>query len=94
MVKKEEKELKKNKNEAWMRIPIGIVSGTIIYVWAYLIALFFLINFIYRIFTGKILKELVEMSNVWIMQNYVFLRYMTFNTDERPFPFSELKKEK
>jgi len=76
-----------------MRIPIGIISGLIIYVWAYLIGLFFIINLIYKIFSGKKIEEFSRMSETWNTQNYSFMRYMTFCTNERPFPFEELKKD-
>jgi hypothetical protein len=92
-MKKGEEKLKKNRKDAWMRIPIGIVSGVIIYVWAYLIGIFFIVNFIYKIITGKRVKELSNMSEVWNTQNYHFMRYMTFCTNEKPFPFEELKKD-
>jgi hypothetical protein len=80
------------RREALMRIPICIVSGIILYVWVYLIYLFSFVNFIYTIFAGKRLKELSEMSEVWNTQAYYFARYMTFVTNERPFPFERLKK--
>ncbi len=91
-MKKEEEKLKGERREAWMRIPIGIVSGVIIYFWAYLIGIFFIINLVYKIISGKRLDELAEMSETWNTQNYHFMRYMTFCTNERPFPFEELKK--
>ena len=34
-----------------------------------------------------------SMSETWNTQNYTFMRYMTFYTNERPFPFEELKKD-
>jgi hypothetical protein len=83
---------KKNFGEIWMRIPICIVSGIILYVWGYLIYLFAFINFIYGIFTGKRLQEISELSEIWNTQMYSFLRYNTFVTNERPFPFENLKK--
>ena len=70
MAKKEDKKLKASRGEGWMRIPVGIVSGIIIYIWAYLICLFFVINFIYRVISGKTLKELASMSEVWNIQNW------------------------
>ena len=91
--KKAEENAKKSKGEAWMRIPIGIVSGVIIYIWAYLILVFFIINLVYKIFTGKRIDELAEMSEAWNTQCYYFTRYMTFCTDERPFPFEILKEK-
>ena len=80
------------RGETWMRIPVCVVSGIILYVWAYLIYLFAAINFIYGIFSGKRLKELSVMSEVWNSQMYYFARYMTFVTHERPFPFEKLRK--
>jgi len=85
--------LKSKRKEAWMRIPVGIISGVVMYVWFCLIALFFVINFVYGIFSGKKLKDLSNMSEDWNTQNYFFMRYMTFCSDERPFPFEGLKKE-
>ncbi|HKL23253.1 MAG TPA: DUF4389 domain-containing protein [Candidatus Nanoarchaeia archaeon] len=86
--------MKQSKNflEIWMRIPICIVSGIILYVWGYLIYLFAIINFVYGIFTGKRLQEIAELSEVWNTQMYSFLRYNTFVTNQRPFPFENLKK--
>jgi hypothetical protein len=92
-MKKGEEKLKGERREAWMRIPIGIVSGVIIYVWAYLIGVFFIINLIYKIVTGKRIDEFSKMSETWNTQNYYFTRYMTFCSNERPFPFEELKKD-
>ena len=81
------------KHEAWMRIPVGIVSGIIIYVWYYLILVFAVINFINTIFSGKRLKEMAKMSEKWLTQAYYFGRYITFISNKRPFPFESLKKD-
>jgi len=91
--KKRDEKVKKERMEALMRIVVGIVSGIIIYVWGYLIGVFFIINFFYKIFTGKRLDELAKMSETWNTQNYHFIRYMTFCTNEKPFPFEELKED-
>ena len=92
-MKKGEEKLKKDRKNALMRIPIGIVSVVIIYIWAYLIGIFFIVNLIYKIISGKRIKELSDMSEVWNTQSYHFVRYMTFCTNEKPFPFEELKKD-
>lgn len=81
------------RKEAWMRLVVGIVSGIILYVWSYLIILFFIINFLYAIFTGKKLRGLAEMSEMFNTQAYVFWRYMTFVNNRRPFPFVDLEPE-
>ena len=84
---------KKEMNEAWMRIPVLIVSGIVLEIWGYLIALFAFLNFLYTIFYGKRLKEMARMSEVWLTQFYFFGRYMTFNSNKRPFPFEKLQKD-
>jgi hypothetical protein len=92
-MKKAKKKLKKENKDAWMRLPIGIVSGAIIYVWSYLIGLFFIINIVNKIISGKRLEELSKMSEVWNTQNYHFIRYMTFCSNRKPFPFDKLRED-
>jgi len=78
--------------EALMRIIVGIVSGIILAVWKMLIQLFGVINFLWTLISGKRIKELGELCEIWNTQMYVFLRYMTFVTNERPMPFRKLTK--
>ena len=80
------------RTEALMRIPVGIVSGIILVVWRYLIAIFVILNFFYTLFSGKRMKELAEMSETWNTYQYVFMRYLIFVSNERPFPFKSLTK--
>jgi len=78
--------------EALMRIVVGIVSGIILYFWGYLVVVLLLANFIYTIFAGKRLKELAEMCEVWNTQAYVLKRYLIFESNRRPFPFTKLER--
>ena len=80
------------RKEAWMRIVVGIVSGIVLSVWKVFIQVLAIINWIYAIFTGKRLKDLANLCEIWNTQTYVFLRYMTLVTNERPFPFTNLEK--
>ena len=80
------------RKEALMRIIVGIVSGIVLGIWKALIQIFVVINFIVTIFTGKRNKELAKLCEIWNTQVYTFLRYMTFSTNQRPFPFTNLKK--
>ena len=64
----------------------------ILVLWRYLIGAFIIINFFYSIFSGKRLRELAELSEIWNTQWYQFQRYMTFMTNLRPFPFTPLAK--
>jgi len=78
------------RKEALMRIFIGIVSGIILGLWKTLIIMLAIFHWIYAIFSNKRSKSIAEFSNLWIAQSYALVRYMTFTTNSRPFPFSDL----
>lgn len=78
--------------EIFMRIFVGVVTGIILGVWKALIVVFFVVNWVYVLFVGKRLRELAEMSEMWNTQMYIFLRYLIFLTNKRPFPFNKLEK--
>ena len=78
------------KKEAWMRIVVGVVSGIILSLWKTLVFVLSILNFIHTIFSGKRHKGLAEFCNLWTTQAYRFIRYMTFATNSRPFPFSDM----
>ncbi|MEK6760967.1 MAG: DUF4389 domain-containing protein [Nanoarchaeota archaeon] len=78
--------------EALIRIPVAIVAGIILYLWGYLIVAFVVLNFVYTLFAGKRLKEIADLSEVWNTQNYILKRYVIFESNMRPFPFTHLSK--
>ena len=78
--------------EALMRILVAVVSGIILYAWGYLIGVFILINFIWTLISGKRIKDVAELCEIWNTQKYDYFRYLSFVTNERPFPFLKLKK--
>ncbi len=80
------------RKEALLRIVIGIVSGIVLGIWRWFIAILAVLHWIYVIFTGKRKKGFAELCETWNTQVYVYLRYLTFVTNERPFPFTELTK--
>ena len=75
-----------------MRIIVAVISGIVLSVWRYFIFILAIINWFYTLFAGKRLKDLAEMSEIWNTQKYTYLRYLTFVTNERPFPFKSLTK--
>ena len=85
-----------NKNierrEGWFRIIVLIVSGIILGIWSYLIRLFVVVNFIITIFTGKRHKGMANLSEYWNTEFYKFSRYMTFVSNKRPFPFTDVTR--
>jgi sorbitol-specific phosphotransferase system component IIC len=80
------------RGEVLMRIVVGIVSGIILGVWRWFIIIVAIVNAIYTLVNGKRMKELAEMSEIWNTQFYVFIRYLTFVSNKRPFPFENLAK--
>lgn len=90
--KKKVSDLKNEREEALMRIVVLIVSGFILYLWGYAVVLMILVNFIYTLVSGKRLREIADFSEIWATNIYYFVRYVSFISNERPFPFKELKK--
>lgn len=80
------------RKEALMRIFVLIVTGIILAVWRALIVVFVIMNFVYVLFADKRLKEFAVLSEIWNTQMYIFIRYMIFLTNQRPFPFNKLEK--
>jgi len=78
------------KKEVFMRILVLIVSGIILGVWRWLIFVLVIFNWIYVLFSGKRSGDLAEMCETWNTQFYVFVRYLSMVTNERPFPFKSL----
>ena len=84
--------MNREKKEAWMRILVAIVSGIILAVWRYLIVILAIVNWFIVIFSGKINEELAELCEIWNTQSYIFVKYVSFVTNKRPFPFEKLTK--
>jgi sorbitol-specific phosphotransferase system component IIC len=80
------------RTEALMRIIVIIVTGIILGIWKILIQIFIVINFIWTIISGSRIRDLAELSEMWNTQIYVFLRYITFVSNERPMPFNKMTK--
>jgi hypothetical protein len=88
--KKFTKKQENERQEAWMRILVFIISGIVLEVWGFFILIFALVQFILVIVDGKKNKEILEMCKIYVEQVYVFAKYITFISNQKPFPFSEL----
>jgi len=84
--------VKGERKEVWFRIIVAVVSGIVIYVWSYLIGLLAIINWLVVVFSGKRNKGIAEFCEYWNTESYKFARYITFVTNKRPFPFSEIER--
>ena len=90
--KKFTKKQENERKEAWMRIPVCIVSGFILEVWGFFILIFSLVQLILVVIEGKRNKEFLSLCKNYVAQVYVFAKYITFISDDRPFPFGDLAK--
>lgn len=80
------------RKEAWMRIPIGIISGVILGLWKSVVQVISFVHWFIVVITGKRNKDLAEFVEIWNTQIYIYLKYMTFVTNIRPFPFNRIEK--
>lgn len=80
------------RSEGWMRIIVGIVTGIILNVWEILVVILAIVNWVITVFSGKRNKAMADLCEIWNTQQYVFIRYMTFTSNKRPFPFNDLEK--
>ena len=84
--------MKTERKEAWFRIIVAIVSGIILALWRYLIFALAIINWLLVVFSGKRNEDIAEFCEYFNTQAYYFSRYLTFVSNERPFPFTKLRK--
>lgn len=84
--------MNKERLEALIRIPVGIVSWIIVELWGILATILVVLSFIYTIFTGKRHKGMADFVNKFVSYMYSTLRYISFTTNQRPFPFNKLEK--
>ena len=78
--------------EILWRILVAIVSGIILSIWKVLITIIALVNLVYVLINGKREKKLADFCEHYNTELYRFVRYLTFETNKRPFPFSEMGK--
>lgn len=79
-------------SEALMRLAVGIVSGIILGLWRVLVVVLVTVNFFITLTTNKRSKDISDFCEIWNTQVYAFLKYMTFVSNDRPFPFGKRSK--
>lgn len=80
------------RKEAWFRILVLIITGIILAVWKAIVALLAIINWLIVVFSGKRNQGIAEFCEYWNTETYKFIRYLTFVSNERPFPFTGMEK--
>jgi hypothetical protein len=83
---------KSERKEAWFRIIVLIISGVILGLWKGVIQIIAVISWVIVVFSGKRNKDLALFCEYFNTETYRFIRYLTFVSNKRPFPFTELQR--
>ena len=81
------KEKLKN-SDTWLRGFFILVFGVVFYFLYGIIWLLIVFQFVAKLFTGNLNERLAQFSSTLTGYAMQILLYMTFQSDERPFPFS------
>jgi hypothetical protein len=74
--------------DTWLRGLFILVFGVIFYFLCGIIWLLVIFQFITKVITGNLNKQLEHSSGGLTQYAFQILRYITFQSEERPFPFS------
>ena len=85
------KKTSERKQLLW-RLLVAIVSGIILGVWQMLIGVLVIVQVFIVLFKNKKNKNVAEFCEYWNTEYYIFSKYLTFVSDEKPFPFNDLKR--
>ncbi len=83
---------KTERKEAWFRIIVAIISGIVLSLWKGLIQIITVISWFIVVFSGKRNKDLALFCEYFNTEAYKFIRYLTFVSNKRPFPFTNLER--
>lgn len=84
-------ELKQNlkRRETWLRLLLVVLFWLIYSVAEFVLAAVVLLQFGFKLITGECNQKLLYFGESLSQFIYQVVRFMTFNTDERPFPFTD-----
>lgn len=89
VAREEPSDLEKNvrSKSTWLRLVFMIVMGIAWSIAVFITSAVVVVNFFYVLLTGKTNGRLTEFGQSLASYLYQIVRFMTFNTDRRPFPF-------
>lgn len=76
----------------WMRIAYMILFIVINYPVRLIVNVIALGQFVFVLLTGSTNKQLLEFGADLTTYSYNIMRFITYNSDEKPFPFSDWKQ--
>ncbi len=89
-----EQETKDNltSRNTWLRVVYMILFAVIFYIVALVIAVVAVVQFLSRLFTGKVNQQLQALGQgVGVYVNEI-TQFLTYNTDDKPYPFAPWPK--
>ncbi|HEY7884094.1 MAG TPA: DUF4389 domain-containing protein [Cellvibrionaceae bacterium] len=83
-------ELKSNllSGEHWMRLVFMILFAVLLYVAAIVMSFLVIVLFVFALVTGRANANLRQLGDTLSQFIYAVLRFLTYNTDDKPFPFA------
>ncbi len=73
----------------WMRFVYMLLFAVILYVAGIVVGVVVLIQFLFALFTGSDNTQLRQLGDSLSQYIYAALRFLTYNTDDKPFPFAD-----
>lgn len=78
------------RGDHWLRLVIALVYfGLLFYLVKTVIGLVFLTQFVIALSAGKVNRRLLDFTGDLNTFSYHVLQYLTWNSNDRPFPFSD-----
>lgn len=70
----------------WTRFLFMLISGALLGVASLICSFVVVLGFFWVLFTGEVNRQVQEVGQGIAAYIYAIVRYLTFNTDEKPFP--------
>lgn len=78
--------------DKWIRLFFMVVYAAVFYVLEMIVWALAAVQFIFTLFISKPNDNLLKFSEGLTAFGYHILQYLTYNVEEKPFPFSNWKK--
>ena len=71
----------------WLRLLFMVMYSVLIWLAGLVGIVVVILGFLWVLFTGEVNRELRQVGQSVASYVYEIIRYLSFNTDEKPFPF-------
>jgi fatty acid desaturase len=71
----------------WLRLLFMAIYGVVAWLVGMVGLVIVVLGFFWVLFTGEVNRELRQIGQAIASYIYEIVRYLTFNTDDKPFPF-------